>query len=442
MRPPAILLRRLVPVLVALAACAGCGRVDPRWSRPGVVRRRPRPEEHLSHEIEDLRAALEKDQNSSETHLRLATQYLQHDYLREASEQFHAALEADPQNMNALLGFWQVQARLNDTADLFEMAQRMEQINPQDPNAEAALREAARAFDDALLTRPQDPWILINAAFCQAKMKHWAQAEEYTRRAAAAVPNALTPWLMLGTLYLDQGLIARADDQFSRLAAQQPDNALVHEALGRTRQVQARLQDALTEFNLAQRLRPNWEVPYLDSGDLSIQIGQCGNAEQFYRKAQEITPRSLRAGLGVVQALACQEKFDRAIAACKLLQDDFPDNPEVINNLAYLYAETGQNLDQALDLANRLLNQFAANSVIQDTAGWVLYRRGQYADALVHLQLARQLAPANSGIQYHLGKVLLALGRRAEASDAFRMALNGGLPAREAAEARKVAGNL
>jgi tetratricopeptide (TPR) repeat protein len=430
--------RRMIGLAVlALWICAGCGRVDPRWSR-----HRLKPEEHLSPAIEGLRAEVEKDQNSSEAHVRLATEYLRRDYLSAAADEFHVALEADPQNMNALLGFWQVQARLNDTANLFELAQRIERINPQDPRAEALLQEAARAFDDALATRPQDPWILINAAFCQAKMKHWDQAENYTRRAAAAVPNALTPWLMLGTLYLDQGLVARADDEFSRLAAQQPENALVHEALGRTRQAQGRSQDALTEFNLSQRLRPNWQTPYLDAGDACLQLGQCGNAEQYYRKGQQVSPRSLRAGLGVVQALSCQEKFDRAIAACEQLRADFPDNPEVINNLAYLYAETDQKLDLALELANGLLDRYANNGVIQDTAGWVLYRRGQYADALAHLQLARQLAPANSGIAFHLGKVLLALGRRAEASDAFRLALSGALPAREAAEAQEAAGKL
>jgi Flp pilus assembly protein TadD len=247
---------------------------------------------------------------------------------------------------------------------------------------------------------------------------------------------------MLGTLYLDQGLVARADDQFSRLAAMQPDNALVHEALGRTRMAEARLQDALTEFNLSQRLRPNWQTPYLDAGDTCLQLGQCGNAEQYYRKGQQVSPRSLRAGLGVVQALTCQEKFYRAMAACEQLQGDFPDNPEVINDLAYLYAETGQKLDLALELARGLLDRYGANAVIQDTAGWVLYHRGQYAEALGHLQQARQLAPANSGIEFHLGKALLALGRRAEASEAFRLALNGGLSARETAEAREAVGKL
>ncbi len=421
---------------------AGCGRVDPRWQGPGSVTRLARIEDKFPATVQQLRAEVDKDPNSSETRVRLAEEYLRHDYLRDAAEEFHLSLEADPQNINALLGLWQVQARLNDTANLIEIAQRMQQINPQDPNAPVVLQEAARAFEDALIIRPQDPWVLINAALCQAKMKRWDQAEAYTRRASATVPSALTPRLMLGTLYLDQGLVGQAADVLARLADAQPNNAMVHEALGRARRAQGQLQDALNEFRSAQRLRPAWHVAYLNAGEVNLQMGQCADAEQQFQKALEIAPHLLRAGLDMVQALSCEEKFDRAVAASEQLRVDFPDSPEVMNNLAFLYAETGQKLDLARYLATSLLKRYAANGVIQDTAGWVLYRQGQYTDALAHLQRARQLAPGNSGIQFHLGKVLLALGRRPEANEAFHAALSGGLPAREAAEAQEAAAKL
>ena len=49
-----------------------------------------------------------------------------------------------------------------------------------------------------------------------------------------------------------------------------------------------------------------------------------------------------------------------------------PNLGEAKNNLAYLFADSGQNLDRALDLAQEAKTQLPDNASVADTLGWVL----------------------------------------------------------------------
>jgi tetratricopeptide (TPR) repeat protein len=363
--------------------------------------------------------------------VRLATGYLQYDRLREAAESFRRALEADPQNPDAVLGLWQIQARLNDTSGVLALVQRAVQINPQAPNAAGILDEAARLLDQALTVRPQEPWILMNAALCQAKLRRWDRAEAYSMRAVAAVPNALTPRLMLGNLYLDQGLVDQAANQLERLAAAQPNNALVREALGRTRKVQGRLQEALTEFAAAERLRPKWVLPYLNAGDTYQRLNQFDNAVHLFTKALEVAPHSIPAALGLIQVYAASGNTERAIVLCEKTLEQYPNHPMLANNLAFLYAQKGISFDRALQIATQLVKAYPNNPTMLDTLGWVLVRASRAKEAVTQLQEAARLAPDAGIVHYHLGKALLASGQRTEAVAAFRAALACGLPPEE-----------
>jgi tetratricopeptide (TPR) repeat protein len=389
-------------------------------------------------EIDEARQQVAREPNSSDAHTHLAAEYLKHDWLHDASGEFRDAIRLDPQNAEAVMGLWQVAARLNDTSDALLLAQRANQSNPNDPDTLVALGEAARAFEQGLTARPQDPWLLLSAALCQAKLKHWDKAEQYSRRAAADVPNAITPRLMLGSLYLDQGLIEQAAAEFERLAAEQPNNAIVHEALGRTRRAQGRLPEALDELETAQRLRSRWIAPWLNAGDVQMRLGQYDAAERSFVKALQISPRSLAAALGLIQTLAAQGNIDRAIEQCEKSLQTFPNQPLLLNNIAFFYAEQGRNLNRAIEMAEQLVNSFPNEAVMRDTLGWVYHRAGRHEQAVAQLQRAAALAPLSARTQLHLGQALLAAGRRAEAGDALRTALARGLAGADKAEAERL----
>ena len=50
--------------------------------------------------------------------------------------------------------------------------------------------------------------------------------------------------------------------------------------------------------------------------------------------------------------------------------------PVAANNLAWMYAETGENLDMALQLAQAAARRLPNIPAIQDTLGWIHHKKG------------------------------------------------------------------
>jgi tetratricopeptide (TPR) repeat protein len=422
----------LVAVWGTLAA-VGCGKVDPRWEGPG----RSDPAEDQTGALARRRAEVTEKPLSAEAHVRLATEYFQQNQLQAAAEEFRRALELQPRNAAAALGLSQVAARLNDTANALAWAQYAAQLRPQDPEVlqhRAAVlqqagqwQEAARAFEQAQALRPRDLTIRLNAAQCWAEAKEWNRAEAACRQAEEVAPQALEPRLLRGDLDLRQGRTVQAAAQLERLAREQPRRAAAHEALGRARKAQGRLPEALAAFTQAQRLAPQWFEPYLQAGGVCLRLKAYRNAEQHLEKALQLSPRSPAARSGLAEVLLAQGKQDQAIEVYEKLLEDGSDHPGVLNNLAYLYAQKGENLDRALDLARRAARASPEDSAAQDTLGWVCYRAGRSQEALDHLREAVRLSPERGRYHYHLGQALLTAGRRREAAESLRTALSRGL---------------
>lgn len=107
-----------------------------------------------------------------------------------------------------------------------------------------------------------------------------------------------------------------------------------------------------------------------------------------------------------------------------LVKSDNQFTPLALNNLAYLYSEKLNNLDRAYELARRSRQLLPDDASIADTLGWILYHRGEYAQALVHLQESAAKLAQIGEVHYHLGMAHYALANEAPARAAFQLALN------------------
>jgi predicted Zn-dependent protease len=101
--------------------------------------------------------------------------------------------------------------------------------------------------------------------------------------------------------------------------------------------------------------------------------------------------------------------------------------------------------DQAsLDRARALTNRFASsrNAQFLDTRGWVLYKRGEYADAVSALQKAVDQSPQAPELRYHLAMAQLKSGARDAARSNLEQSLksNGGFSGTD--EAKKTLASL
>ena len=107
----------------------------------------------------------------------------------------------------------------------------------------------------------------------------------------------------------------------------------------------------------------------------------------------------------------------------KVLEED-PDNTTVNNDLGYLYADQGKNLERAEKMIRKAIKAEPDNAAYQDSMGWVLYRLGRHAEAATFLEKAISLPGGpDATILEHLGDVYDKLNKKDKSLDAWKKAL-------------------
>jgi tetratricopeptide (TPR) repeat protein len=101
-----------------------------------------------------------------------------------------------------------------------------------------------------------------------------------------------------------------------------------------------------------------------------------------------------------------------------------PTHAHAYNALGYSLADRNERLAEARTLIETAHKLAPEDSYILDSLGWVLFRQGQFQEALGYLQRAHEARP-DAEISAHLGEVLWALGRQAEAQKVWAEALRG-----------------
>jgi len=99
-----------------------------------------------------------------------------------------------------------------------------------------------------------------------------------------------------------------------------------------------------------------------------------------------------------------------------------PENPMILNFIAYGWADRGVNLDKALEYAERAVGMKPDDGYVVDSYGWVLFRLGRYEESIRHLEKAVELSPGDSAILDHLGDAYWQAGRQNEARSRWRQA--------------------
>lgn len=103
--------------------------------------------------------------------------------------------------------------------------------------------------------------------------------------------------------------------------------------------------------------------------------------------------------------------------------DEFPEDISAQNDLGYLWADEGINLERALDMIQNAVAAEPENPAYRDSLGWVLYRLERYDEALVEMKKAADTEDADGVILDHLGDVYLELGQVEQARESWQQAL-------------------
>jgi tetratricopeptide (TPR) repeat protein len=116
-------------------------------------------------------------------------------------------------------------------------------------------------------------------------------------------------------------------------------------------------------------------------------------------------------------------RWDAAEADFKQALALKPEQPLVMNYLAYSWIEHGTHIEEALKMLQRAVDLRPDDGYIIDSLGWAYYRLGQYDKAVEVLESAIQFSPYEATLNEHLGDAYWKIGRKREAQFLWRHAI-------------------
>ena len=383
-----------------------------------------------------LRGVVKDAPENPQAHYFLGQALMRTGDLAGAKSEFQEALKrGNPDNPNPL--YLQAQAEAyRDSRDFNtakEFANQLLKINDKSPQAHllmASIDLAARDYQPALdqLTivaqaAPNDAMVHMNMAFAYGGLKKYAEAEREFQTALKLNPQYdVAAGEYVGMLFgLNQG--PKALQVAKQYLDTNPNRAGAHFLYASALANSKRYDEAIPEYQKAIQMEPKALLSYMQLANVYQVQGKMDDAIGTYQKALAVAPDN-SAVLGALgnaylskgDVKAAQQAFEKA-------NNLSPHDPLLQNNLAWVYAMQGQNLDVALTLAQQAKQTAPNLPQINDTLGWIQYKKGNYLIAVGLLNEVVQKLPQNPEYRYHLGMALSGAGQKDRAKEELKKAL-------------------
>jgi tetratricopeptide (TPR) repeat protein len=266
----------------------------------------------------------------------------------------------------------------------------------------------------ALLAKrsPRNEQLAFKLVFAQIKMldsqNKPEKAIQLLSQQIAQNPKQPGLFELLGQIYLKQKNYSKAEETYRKALAIDKNNIAAYSLLGRLFIIQNSHAKAIQEFKNVLKINPKSVVAHLMLGQIYEALNDRETAKFQYREALELDPKS----------------------------------PVAANNMAWILADSGGDIEEALKLAQIAIGKLPDAVHVKDTLGWIYYKKGSYKPAIDLLSECVRSDPKIPTYQYHLGMSYFKNGDRQKAKTSLSEAikLGGTFPGID--EAKQTLGKL
>jgi putative PEP-CTERM system TPR-repeat lipoprotein len=392
--------------------------------------------------------ATQADMSSAEAEYVLGTINVRLQHPEDARRAFNRVLELNPRATAAQVQLANLELSSGNPAASVQHAQDAVTSQPQNASARFLLARshlAANNLDGAerelkILAAAHPRWSAVHSTMGMVQMRRQnpAAARQAFATALSLDKNAIEPFAGLVAAEVGNGRTSEARRLLAeRLAANPTDRDTVLMA--------ARAYALMREYDRAETLLkqlvdrdPANLNAYSSLAQIYMAQGQLDAARASFERVAQQKPDSASAQTMVGVLLQAQHRTADAVPRYELALRADNRSAVAANNLAWIYAEQGRNLETALQLARTAKQAQPDRAEISDTLGFVYMKRGAYDLAVGALRDAVSQAPENPQFRLRLGIALAKAGRMEEAKRIIVPVIQGnpGLP--DAAEARAV----
>jgi tetratricopeptide (TPR) repeat protein len=393
----------------------------------------------------ELQQVVTQNPENPVAHFNLGRAYAMRQEWEQARQQFARAIEIRGDYLAAHLAMAQLQAARGDYDAAIKAAQTALAVDPN--NVSARLIQAAslinlkkypeaHAMLDALLAgHPDSPDILFQQAVLLLVENKSKEAEATFRKVYDLNPANPRGLLGLTEAYMIQG---KGDEALSTLkteAEKAPARIDLQVALADMAARTGRYDMAVQYY---QHISDSMDKGARGRADIMLRMGEAyrrkgdlQNAIVALEKAREVHPENIMVLSNLALILDQAARWDEARKVYQVALKLDPNNAIALNNLAYLEAEHGGDLNQAQTLAQRAKQFLPNRPEVSDTLGWIYLKRNlpdNAADIFTELVRAN---PHSSTFRYHLGQAYQQKGDKPGAVRELNAALKENPPAAE-----------
>lgn len=389
-----------------------------------------------SHAVSSLKAALDRDYGLKYAHFLLGIAYLAGGQDKLAETALVKALMIDPNYIDTLLAMAALHYKNKNYALALQYIDRISTLESSNPTAwqikglcfleQGDPMKASKAFSNAWYSGGNlSSLFLLGRSFESLNMNQ-AALETYE---SVLEKNPL----MVDSLFYYTGLLAHMGKEDQSLY-------IINQWLGKGINLPAvyyagaKISLELNKFSTCKVFIETAMKHELASGEFYILKAQMHRKKKEDKKIEQTLqlctqkfPQFIKGWLSFADFYMDKQDIDRVKEVLEKAIIHFPNQPEIIGNLAWILLEKKENFDRALDLARNAYDRMPGQAWLMDTLGWAYYHKQAYTQADWMLAQAEEKSKNNGLVLYHRGMVFYKQGKLLKAKDKFKSALSFGL---------------
>jgi len=409
-------------------------------------------EKKLDAALAGAKAAVAADPRSASAQFLVGSIYAAKQNTDQAIRAFNEVLKLNPRAVAAQLELSRLQMANGAPAVAVQFAEQAVTTQPGNPLARLMLvrtlmvkGDLARAdveIKALVASYPQAAPVIASQGSLQLMKNDPAGARRSFEQALKLDPNSFEAFVGLVTIDVTAKRMPDARARVEAKLARTPDDPDVLIFAARTYATGGDLARAEQMLVKALEVAPNKLQAYAILGQLYLTEKRLDEARQKFAELAVRQPKPVAAETMVGMILQMQGKNTEAQKQFeKVLMIDSR-APVAANNLAWMYVESGGNLEIALQLAQTAKAGLPDSPEVNDTLGWICYKKDLNGLALGPLQQAVEKSPKEPSYQYHIGMLYAKTGDNAKARESLEKALALNPDFDGAAEARKTLASL
>jgi tetratricopeptide (TPR) repeat protein len=283
--------------------------------------------------------------------------------------------------------------------------------------------KAHQEIDYISKSYPQNTEARYQAGFLAWEDRDFKRAEQVFQDLNKSNPNDHRGLAGLTEALVSQGRMNEAIAKVQEAIQKDPQRGDLKLFLAHLEVRSTRYDEAISIYKGLLDKEPKSPSLLMQLGETQTRKGDENGAIESFRHCTQEAPNSTQCLLRLGLLLEGTGKRDLAKPIWEQILKIDPDHPVALNNLAFIKAEEGSDLDQALTMAQRARQKAPGSPDIADTLGWIYIKKNMSDDAVRLFTDLVQKDPNNPTFHYHFGMALLQKGDKASARKELETAL-------------------